>query len=546
MTISMKKQFLNFVLLLLLPMIIGGLLFISMGGGNSSGVRLFFLSLFGIYPTLKFILAKKQGTNHQKTGYFFVSIALLWWTIFTIHSMVLSASWLIFKGSIDSFFIVQAIANTTTTETLEFLTFHWFNLCVLLITLIILIGGYFYLLYHFFDIHQFNLFKTKPSFKVITTLFIISCVATYAIKPSRNNSPFIFWVKYAEKIQSFQQESQQHQTWHKNWLDFAKNDILTVKNHGKQTHLLVISESLTSKNLNVCGYPRNTTPILRQYQQTLSIYCQAYSRYPTTINAIKSMLTDISHNPDMIPTQSLLAYAKVAGFKTFWISNQDDAYLSSLFGSLADSTIYHNKLGGRSSFSIDEEIFPYLTQALQDNHDKKLIILHLIGSHPNYSARYPEKFNIFPNDTQGFDKINQQFNQYHIGSITKQYRDTYDNSVVYQDWVFGEIFQKIQQDNSDVRSFTFVSDHGNEVGHEKDYAGHSNTTEAGFQIPLIIWQNHVKPVGINTSTNVDVSLLDNYMLTVLGIQTKSTQPKTWADSDYQFVAPENFPYWTQH
>lgn len=534
-----KKNVLNFILLLSLPIIIGGLLLLAMKGG-SGGIRLLLLSLFGIYPTLKFI----HYQHHQNKTFatLFFSFAFIWWLVFSIHSLVLSASWFLFAGHIDSFFIIQGIANTTWAETVEFLSFHWVNLFIMIAVLMSMIGGYFWLLSRFFDKHSFDQFKFTKSYKVLLSLFILICLTVYLMKPSRNNSPFIFWYKYAHKIAHFKAENSKHKTYHQDWLKFAKQNITQV-NPQQQTHILVISESLTSKNMGICGYPRNTTPLIRQHQNELTIFCRAYSRYPTTINAIKSMLTDIESDPQAIPTQSLLAFAKQANFKTFWISNQNDSYLSSLFGDFADEKIYHNKLGGRSSFNIDEQILPYIDQALTDTHDKKLIIVHLIGSHPNYSARYPEKFNIFPHDSIGFEHINAEMDKYHIGMITKQHRDHYDNSVAYQDWIFNEILNKIKQDNRPIRSMTFISDHGNEVGHEKNYAGHSNNTEAGFQIPIILWHNQHTKTTLNQNNAVDASLLDHYMLAIMGIETKNQQPVIWTDSNYQFIAPDNFPYW---
>lgn len=295
--------------------------------------------------------------------------------------------------------------------------------------------------------------------------------------------------------------------------------------------------------MGICGYPRNTTPSMMEYRDELMVFCKGYSRYSTTINAVKAMLTDIGSDPQAVPSHSILAYAKVAGFKTFWLSNQDDSYLSSLFGNFADEKVYHNKLSGRSSFSLDEEILPYLDNALKDAADKKLIIVHLIGSHPNYSARYPKTFEYYPNDKVGFNEINAEMEKYNIGTITKQYRDSYDNSVRYQDFIFNEILMKIKNDKSYYRSMTFLSDHGNEVGHQKDYAGHSNNTEAGFQVPIILWQNNHQMTGIEKEKAIDASLLDNYLLTILGIKTKSPQPVIWMDKNYQFGAPSGFPYW---
>ena len=45
----------------------------------------------------------------------------------------------------------------------------------------------------------------------------------------------------------------------------------------------------------------------------------------------------------------------------------------------------------------------------------------------------------------------------------------------------------------------YLSDHGQEVGHVKDHAGHSKSTEAGYRIPAFFWQDasaKVLPEGV--------------------------------------------------
>ncbi len=536
------KHLKNFGLLLLPSLISAGVLTNFIG---ISGIRLFFLSLLGLYPTFKFINAIHTQSSKTQIRLFGL-FSILWWLIFLVHTAVLSISWLFFDSSIDSFFIIQAIANTTTHELLEFITHHLVNILFAIIFLIALLAVYYYTLIKWFDINAFNQFKTLKSYKVLLGVFIVLVVAAYAIKPSRNNSPFFYWANYHKKIQKFQQEIKEHRTWQNNWILHAKNNFSHLKHTDNQTHVLVISESITSENLGVCGYPRETTPYIAKNLDELTVFCQAYSAYPTTIDSIKSMLTDMpadyyTHKSDI--KNNLLAYAHTAGFKTFWLSNQDDAYLSSLFGSFANVSIYNNRLSGRSSFSKDEELLPYFKEALNDTADKKLIILHLIGAHPNYSARYPQKFNHFP-DGKTDTAIDNHFKTHDFSLLTQKQRNHYDNAILYQDWVFYQIFSTLKNTPAKHTSLTFISDHGNEVGHTKDYAGHNPSTETGYKVPIVIWQNQPHTArGVNKDSTMDATLLDNHMLSMMGIATQSPQPSSWLDEEYQFVPPSNFPYW---
>ena len=47
----------------------------------------------------------------------------------------------------------------------------------------------------------------------------------------------------------------------------------------------------------------------------------------------------------------------------------------------------------------------------------------------------------------------------------------------------------------------YLSDHGQEVGHSKDFAGHSPGTAAGYRIPVLIWRNREWPAAPQLSNN---------------------------------------------
>lgn len=375
-------------------------------------------------------------------------------------------------------------------------------------------------------------------------LTLLSLTA-WAIKPIRTISPPVFWVKYHHKINDFKAQLIEHQKWQQNWLQQARANVQITPNFkDNQTIILIISESLTSFNMGVCGYPRNTTPYISSHLNELTVFCNAYSGYPNTLGAVKSILTDVpAMQPDSIPTQSILADAKIAGFKTFWLSNQDDTYLASLFGSFTDYTVYNNKRSGRSSMAKDEELLPHIQTALKDPAPKKLIVVHLIGSHPNYSARYPKAFNLFPsNNRQIENQISEQMEKAQVGSWVKHLRNEYDNSIAYQDWIFSQIFHLLKQDNTEERGLIFLSDHGNEVGHVKNFAGHSPTTEAGYHIPIILWHSTQNfPKGVQTKA-VDATQLDNNLLYMMGLRHNTTTNIPWTDSNYLFNIK---PYWQQ-
>lgn len=532
-----------FLLLLLPAALTGGLL--ALAGDPPNGLRLFALSLPGI-----FLVA--AAARHR--GRLPVLAAWLWWLVFSATSAVCAASWILFDSSIDAYFIIQALADTTLQESIEFIRFHALELAFCTAALIGLISAYLFAALKILrkrapDARVWQVFGKGWAGKTALAAVLLLGTAGYALKPNRAKFPPVFWYGYHAKIQNFRNSMAEHGSWHNQWAASARQKGILPPT-GRQTHVLVISESLTSFNTGICGYPRRTTPKLQARLGSLTVFCDAYSAYPSTISAMKAMLTDVpAGSPDAVPHESLLADAKQAGYKVFWISNQDDAYIASLFGSFADVSVFNNKRSGRSSFSKDEELLPYYRSALQDPAERKLIILHLIGSHPNYSARYPQAYARFPDSghPDAEAQVAAELQRHGIGSWVRNLRNEYDNSVLYQDHIAAALLEMLQQaPEAGNRSFTFLPDHGNEVGHQTDYAGHSPATEAGYKIPVILWYDGIRPQGAVRGKPIDATQLDQEMLLRIAPQTARPAGFTgWESQDYHFVKPANWPYW-QH
>lgn len=516
---------------LLLPAVLsGGLLMAS--GEIPNGIRLFGLALPGC--AFLWLAARKRGM--------WKGVAAVWWLVFFLHTVALSSTQFMLGSSIDAYFIVRAASNTHTQEILELVRQHWelFALAVVGVAaawlaclhLAARYGGY---------------WQVKGwAAKIICALLALLAVAAYAMKPNRIWFPPLYWAEYARKVDNMRQEAQLHTDWQQNWRQEAAGVAWPQDLPSKQTHVLVIDESLTALNMQVCGYPRPTTPEMAKRADSLAVFCRAYSPYPTTVESVKAALT--GGDAGQVPASAVMARAQAAGFKVFWLSNQDDLYLSSLFSTLADVSVLNNKRSGRSSSALDEELLPHFQTALADPAQKKLIILHFIGAHPNYAARYPASAARFPNDTAGAQAVARQLADAGAGMMVRQRRDEYDNAVAYQDALFGRLFDRMQADSAEVRSLVWLSDHGNEVGHERDYAGHSPNTEAGYRVPLVLWRSPALfEAGVRQDAAVDTSLLDVNLLYLMGLDQAYGVPaqQLWTKPEYRFEPVGAWPYWQQ-
>ncbi|RPH40389.1 MAG: sulfatase, partial [Burkholderiales bacterium] len=70
-------------------------------------------------------------------------------------------------------------------------------------------------------------------------------------------------------------------------------------------------------------------------------------------------------------------------------------------------------------------------------------------------------------------------------------RDHYDAALRHHDRIVARSFEQTRASAGDGRyvAWMYLSDHGQEVGHEIDHAGHSAHTAAGFRIPAVVWQS---------------------------------------------------------
>ncbi|MFP6854221.1 MAG: phosphoethanolamine transferase, partial [Opitutales bacterium] len=154
----------------------------------------------------------------------------------------------------------------------------------------------------------------------------------------------------------------------------------------------------------------------------------------------------------------------------YWLSNQQrmgvwDNAVSVLAERATNKTFINRGFGtSRKSQYHDEALLPYLAEALADRPgSKKLIIVHLMGSHFPYSSRYPP-----------------QFDKHHGRGETI---DAYDNSIAYTDHFLGKLFRMAEE--AGTSATVYFSDHG-----EDPVAGlgHNSTkmTKAMVEIPFIV------------------------------------------------------------
>jgi len=253
------------------------------------------------------------------------------------------------------------------------------------------------------------------------------------------------------------------------------------------TTVIIIGESSTRLHFGLYGYFRDTNPKLSSIKNELTVFNRVYASRPNTIESLEQVLSfaDQTH-PDLYKTQpTLMAMMKQAGYKTIWISNQQTLTarntILTTFARQTDKQVWLNNTRTQNSYSFDEKVLEPFEEALSDDASKKLIIVHLIGTHMSYKYRYPESYNYFRDSNGLSDKLSDE----KIQKINE-----YDNAIRYNDMIVYELIKKLKAKNQH-SVVAYFSDHGDDVydSGNRDFQGRNEAapTLPMYAIPFIIW-----------------------------------------------------------
>lgn len=169
-------------------------------------------------------------------------------------------------------------------------------------------------------------------------------------------------------------------------------------------YVLILGESARKDYMSVYGYVHQNTPFLNQINGT--IVDGVYTTAPNTFLALSRILQKTRDNNGMeiIPENNIITLANKAGLDTYWVSNPGflGQYNSptATISARAKEQIFLNKV--RYSYdnnNDDDELLPKLETVLL-SPNRKLIVVHLLGSHPHPCSRLhgsPVGFNIQDN-----------------------------------------------------------------------------------------------------------------------------------------------------
>ena len=411
------------------------------------------------------LLPKKDCAFYTLRKVLFVIIAFI-----TLFLPLLLLCYLIATNSLISSDIIIALAQTNGAEGAEFfvsnVNYKWLLALLFLIAVI------------YINCKAYENLTCDPKAKVTTSfsIAIILIGSIFLAIPRIDYLPFAVVKVTSRQLDNFALYKQQKGVRLQKLSTLTSLKLNPDVDKDGNLFVLVIGESQSASHIQAYGYQKATTPKLveRLKEPNHLLFNNVFSSWPQTVQALSYALTNANqyNQVEVSDAYSLIEIARAVGFDTYWLSNQRKYGMYetpiTVISSTANHEIWTNGSAKMEGVFFDEELVNRLPKV--DPNKNTLIIIHLMGSHQKYEKRVPKEFRQFT----GADEV--------VAS--------YDNSILYTDYVVDEIYNKAKK-NPAFKALVYFSDHGEEphvVG------GHDpvNVTYQMLKVPLFVYLSDSK------------------------------------------------------
>ena len=128
---------------------------------------------------------------------------------------------------------------------------------------------------------------------------------------------------------------------------------------------------------------------------------------------------------------------------------------------------------------LDGALLTEFAKFIRGGRKKKVLFLHLIGSHSAYVNRYPDEFRHFEGEAPGRT----------LGQAKAQVLNAYDDSVRYTDWLIAELVKELKKIGG-AAYLLYFSDHGEDIydSREDKIMGHGPLANVPMtSVPFMVW-----------------------------------------------------------
>lgn len=432
--------------------------------------------------------------------------------------------------------VAEALANTTMAETLDFMRAQRGPLAI---------AGVYGLLWGALG------FAARPAWqraavpraggrrRLGLTLLSTLAILLHLNPTMLRSEPFLRWGVLAVRHHKAQGEMQALRAQRESlWARRSEWQVQRVDER-PSTVVVFIGESANRANWGLYGYPRDTTGPLADALRTLGgqtlLFTQARAAAAFTLPALRLALTPASAAQPGLwrDTPDVVMLARAAGTRVLWLSNQprDDGWIASL-GHDAHAQAFVNAGNWRDSSTVDADLLPELRRLLAAPASAhELVVVHLLGQHFHYALRCGGQDGPFAEVWD--DAVQRGLRAQGRSAAIQRARNAYDDATWCGARALAQMLQVLARARPG-RALTalYFSDHGQEVGHTRDFAGHSAQSESGYTVPLWIWRSPATPALSPAALNapIDLDLLDQALLNLLGLRAR------WYDARLDFLS----------
>lgn len=260
--------------------------------------------------------------------------------------------------------------------------------------------------------------------------------------------------------------------------------------------VLVIGESYNKHHSQLYGYKMPTTPRQKALAEegSLIAFTDVVAPWNLTSFVFKHVLSmhAVGDSGEWCDAPLFPEVFRKAGYHVTFITNQFQSKAGERVFDFSGGFFLNNHDLSRRLFDVrntklhpyDEGVLAVYDALKQKNTDHNLTILHLMGSHVDYHARYPQK-------THKYFRAGM----YQRPELTDRQRvilADYDNSIRYNDSIVAAITQRFADEDAVV---IYMPDHGEEIFDDEPYIwGRLHAAEIDYrlarnemEIPFWVW-----------------------------------------------------------
>lgn len=262
------------------------------------------------------------------------------------------------------------------------------------------------------------------------------------------------------------------------------------------TIVLVIGESYNKHHSQLYGYDKATTPrqVALEAEGSLVKFTDVVSTWNLTSFVFKHMMSlyAVGDSGEWCDQPLFPEVFRKAGYHVTFVTNQfepkakEAVYDFSGGFFLNDPELSQKQFDSRNTKThrFDDGVLKEYDALRDTTIEHNLVILHLMGSHVDYRARYPQKTNtVFKPE---------MYNRPELSDKQKQILAQYDNSLLYNDSIVAAITQRFMDQDAVI---IYVPDHGEEIFDGSPYMyGRMHSANIDYrlarnemEIPFWIW-----------------------------------------------------------